>query len=79
MRKNRPEDFMGEKMKAGRKYEVEICPGYWEEIDPENLYDSDQRTLSSYGDIDPEKLDGTLWWLSDFTQAPRPVRMKSNG
>ncbi|MBN1932115.1 MAG: hypothetical protein JW786_10965 [Desulfobacterales bacterium] len=62
-------------MQKTYKFEIEIFPGCWEEIDPENLYDNNQKTLASYEDIDPEKLEGTLWWLSDFTQAPKRIRI----
>ena len=62
-------------MPRNYKFEIEICPGCWEEIDPENLYDTNQNTLDSYENIDPEKLEGTLWWLSDLTQAPKCIRV----
>ena len=57
-------------------YEIEIYPGCWEDISPEHLYDSKMKTLASYGDIDPETVEGNCWWLSDFTKAPRCVRIK---
>lgn len=57
------------------EYEIELFPCCWEEIDPENLYDENHRTLASYGEVTEEQLEGTLWWTCDFTQPPRPVRI----
>ena len=58
------------------EYEIELFPGCWVDADPEHLYDTSQKTLADYGNIDTTVLEKTLWWMSDLTQAPRRVRKK---
>jgi len=60
------------------RIEVELCPGYWIEIDPRDLYDDQQVTLAerlAAGTVDVAKLDGTYWWTFDLTQPAKEINV----
>ena len=59
------------------RIEVEFYPGYWIEMDPQDLYDERQVSLAdclASGRVDPDKLDGTYWWTFELTQPPKEIQ-----
>ena len=63
---------------AAMRIEVEVCPGYWIEMDPRDLYDEHQITLAEHlaaGTVDVTKLDGTYWWTFDLTQHAKEINI----
>ncbi|HQN19575.1 MAG TPA: hypothetical protein PKV86_10560 [Syntrophobacteraceae bacterium] len=60
------------------RYEVELYPGYWIEIDPRDLYDDRMKSLAdclASGEIEPEEVDGTFWWTFDIAKPAKEVRI----
>jgi hypothetical protein len=59
------------------KIEVEIASGAWVEFDPQDLYDSQMKSLAAYLDEQEgsDQLDGTYWWTFDFTLPPKRIRI----
>jgi len=59
------------------RIEVEFYPGYWIEMDPQDLYDERQVSLAdclASGRVDPDELDGTYWWTFELTQPPKEIQ-----
>lgn len=60
------------------RIEVELCPGYWIEMDPQDLYDDRQISLAdrlASGTVTSDQLDGTCWWTFDLTQPAKQINV----
>ena len=60
------------------RIEVELYPGYWIEMDPQDLYDDRQTSLAdrlASGTVEVSKLDGTSWWTFDLTQPAKQINV----
>jgi hypothetical protein len=60
------------------KIEVQLFPGYWIEMDPQDLYDDQQITLAdrlAAGTVDVAMLSGTYWWTFDLTQPAKEINI----
>jgi hypothetical protein len=60
------------------RVEIEFYPGDWIEMDPGDLYDDLQMSLTdclASGRVKPDELDGTYWWTFDLTQSQKEVRV----
>lgn len=64
------------------KFEYEMYPGDWIQVDPHDLYDEQLISLAVHlenGTVRIEELDGTIWSLWDITLPPSNIRVVHAG
>jgi len=64
------------------KFEYEMYPGDWIQVDPRDLYDDQLISLAVHlekGTVRIEELNGTIWSLWDITLPPSNIRVVQTG